>query len=169
MTLNVRISLTPALERLLEGVIQNLDSREEAERPAIVPDLAQAEPEKPQAESEKPHAEPEKPQAEPQKPQAETHAPGETPDSVLKQSMAEALTRIVGPDWEKTTDQRLVSLRKQTTKCFRQIAAAAQENCMRPTDLEGTERRQKFCMELLNIKVKTNDKGEATEVEWIPF
>lgn len=169
MTLNVRISLTPALERLLEGVIQNLESRGEAERPAIVPDLSQAEPEKSQAEPEKPQVEPEKPQVEPQKPKAETHAPGETPDSVLKQAMAETLTRIVGPDWEKTTDQRLVSLRKQTTKCFRQIAAAAQENCMRPTDLEGTERRQKFCMELLNIKVKTNDKAEAIEVEWTPF
>lgn len=175
MTLNVRISLTPTLERLLSGLVQSLQPMEEIKPAAVFP-VAQAEAEKPQpkpqAEAEKPQPQPQpQPEAEAEKPQpqAETHAPGETPDSVLKMAMAETLARIVGADWEKTTDPRKVALRKQTSRCFRQIAAAAQENCQRPTDLEGTERRQKFCVELNNITVKTNDKGEATEAEWLPF
>lgn len=180
---NVNVGITPAVEQVVESVLQALSgsygggdrstglSCQSAQTAFLAPPgqpvktgntTAPADaPEKTEAPSDAP-AEAPAPDEEPANDEKPLEAPPVADDDALRYWMDQRLTELCGPEWQTSKEQTIIQLRRGCTKAFKEIAQYLGAD--KPTALPQ-EKRDAFVGHLQEIKVEPG----TVRVEWKPF
>lgn len=167
------ISLTPALEALVEKLMQTTGIAMPGKdgTPDTSPDNSKkaAPPEESREEKAKEKTEPTKSFTikASDLPKSETTPSGyPTPGTQewLQWIMDERFVQLLGADYKTNPDKQ--GTRREIAACFKLIAAGIDEKASKPSDLKTQEDKEKFAVELAHVTLTGKENNHAT---YTPF